>query len=205
MFARVPAKGRIGAIGLGVGSVAVLTRAGQQIDFFEIDPLVERIAREEFSFLGRARAIVSVEIGDGRLLVVQKPDQYYDLLYVDAFSGGSIPLHLFTSDALALYLRKCTTDGVVVLHISSRAIAFDRVLRGWSRATGVPVLYRGFRPTPAQIAEGAKPSDVVAISVSPATRAALARDGWITLQLQGRNVLWTDDHASAMSVMNFRH
>lgn len=205
MFARVPAGGRIGAIGLGVGSVAVLTREGQRIDFFEIDPMVERIAREEFSFLAHARSSVNVEIGDGRLLVAQKPDRHFDLLYVDAFSGGSIPLHLFTSEALELYLRKCTTDGVVVLHISSRAIAFDRVLRGWSRATDTPVLYRGFRPTPQQIEEGAKPSDVVAISTSPVTRAALARDGWIMLGLQGRSVLWTDDHASATSVMNFRH
>ncbi|MHB0971604.1 MAG: fused MFS/spermidine synthase [Thermoanaerobaculia bacterium] len=205
MFARVPAGGRIGAIGLGVGSVAVLTGEGQRIDFFEIDPMVERIAREEFSFLAHARSSVTVEIGDGRLLVAQKPDRHYDLLYVDAFSGGSIPLHLFTSEALELYLRKCTTDGVVVFHISSRAIAFDRVLRGWSRATGVPVLYRGFRPTAPQIAEGAKPSDIVAISASPATREALTRDGWITLRLQGRGVLWTDDHASAMSVMNLAH
>lgn len=204
VFARVPPGGRIGAIGLGVGSVAALSKEGQRIDFFEIDPVVEQIAREEFSFLAHARGHVSIETGDGRLLVGRKPDRSYDLLYVDAFSGGSIPLHLFTAEALQLYLQKCTSDGVVLLHISSRAIAFDRVLRGWSRATGVPVLYKGFRPTPRQISEGAKPSDVVAISTSPATRAALAREGWITLGLRGRSVLWTDDHASALSVMSFR-
>jgi hypothetical protein len=203
-FARVPADGSIGAIGLGVGSVAVMSKEGQRLDFFEIDPLVAQIAREEFSFLAHARGRVNIEIGDGRLLVGRKPDRSYDLLYVDAFSGGSIPLHLFTAEALQLYLQKCTSDGVVLLHISSRAVAFDRVLRGWSRATGVPVLYRGFRPTPLQSSEGARPSDVVAISTSPSTRAALIRDGWIALGLRGKSVVWTDDHASALSVMSFR-
>ncbi|HZH97678.1 MAG TPA: hypothetical protein VEX38_01795, partial [Fimbriimonadaceae bacterium] len=62
-------KSHVGLVGLGVGSLAAYGEPGQRITFFEIDPEVERVAREPklFTFLRDSKAEVRVVLGDARL------------------------------------------------------------------------------------------------------------------------------------------
>jgi ribosomal protein S18 acetylase RimI-like enzyme len=79
---------RVGVVGLGVGTVAAYGRAGDVIRFYEINPLVEPIARNLFTYIRDTRAQVTVTEGDGRASLNGEAPQNFNVLVVDAFSGG---------------------------------------------------------------------------------------------------------------------
>jgi spermidine synthase len=123
-------KGRYGIIGLGTGSLACYAQEGERWRFFEIDPLVVKIARtpESFSFLHHCRPQPDIVIGDARLTIAKEPAGSFDLIIVDAFTSDAVPVHLMTAEALRLYASKLTPDGIVLLHISNRYLDLDSVL-----------------------------------------------------------------------------
>ena len=113
----------IGVVGQGAGSMAAYRRPADDLTFFEIDPMVDRIARDPdwFTFISDcAQGPVQTVLGDARLTLAYQPDDRFDLLLIDAFSSDSIPTHLLTREAIADYLRVVKDDGVVILHLSNR-------------------------------------------------------------------------------------
>jgi hypothetical protein len=120
----------VGVAGLGVGTIAAYAGLGQQFRFFEIDPAVVRIARDErwFTYLADCRGDVSIVVDDARLALMREPDGGLDILVIDAFTGDSVPTHLLTREALKLYGRKLKADGVVALHISNKYLDFAPVV-----------------------------------------------------------------------------
>ena len=98
----------IGVLGLGAGTIAAYGQPGERMTFYEIDPAVERIAREPeyFSYLADCRAKLDVIMGDARLSLVNGPDRKFDLLIIDVFNSDSVPLHLITREAFAVYLKR---------------------------------------------------------------------------------------------------
>jgi spermidine synthase len=119
---------RIGVVGLGAGSLAAYARPGDLYRIYEINPLVEKLAREEFTYLSDCRGKVEIILGDARLSLEQELSQQYDLLVVDAFSGDSIPAHLLTTQALELYFRHLKPDGILALHISNAHLDLEPVV-----------------------------------------------------------------------------
>ena len=87
----------------------------QKFTFYEIDPLVEKIARDEklFTYLRDCSPKLEVIIGDARISLAKAPNRHYDLFVLDAFSSDVIPTHLLTREALELYLQKVSHDGLV--------------------------------------------------------------------------------------------
>jgi SAM-dependent methyltransferase len=127
---------RVGVIGLGTGTLAAYGRLGDYYRFYEINPLVLRLAHTEFTFLPDCRAQVDVAMGDARLSLEREPPENFDVLAVDAFSSDSIPVHLLTLEAIKLYFRHLRPDGVLAVHISNRYLDLEPVLEGETRATG---------------------------------------------------------------------
>ena len=117
-------------IGLGVGTLAAYGRSGDQLRFYEINPLVIRFARQHFTYLDDSQAEVQIVEGDARLSLEQEPPRGYDLLVADAFSSDSIPVHLLTRQAFALYFRHLGPDGVLAVHVSNRHLDVERVVYG---------------------------------------------------------------------------
>lgn len=111
----------IAVVGLGAGTIATYGRAGDQITFYEINPLVLQFAEHNFSFLQNSAAKVRTVIGDARtsLSQEQRAEERYDILIIDAFSGDSIPSHLLTVEAFQLYLSRLKDDGILILHLSN--------------------------------------------------------------------------------------
>src|SRR5207245_7833728 len=56
------------------------------------------------------------------------------ILLVDAFTSDAIPVHLITREALQLYMKKLTPDGIVVFHISNRYLNLEPVLANLMQA-----------------------------------------------------------------------
>lgn len=111
---------RIGVIGLGTGTVAAYGHQGDQIRFYEINPQVEPIARNLFTYLRDSPAAISVVPGDARTSLASEAPQNFDVLAVDAFSGDAIPLHLLTTQALQLYLHHMAPRGILAFHVSNQ-------------------------------------------------------------------------------------
>lgn len=123
VFASLPqAPRRVGVVGLGAGVIAAYARRGDVFRFYEIDPQVAAVAMAEFTFLRDSAAQISVVLGDGRLSLEREPDQRYDVLALDAFSGDSIPMHLLTRQAMATYVRHLKPDGVIVFQATNRFV-----------------------------------------------------------------------------------
>ena len=131
---------RVGVVGLGAGTLAAFGRPGDVYRIYEINPLVIRLAETEFTYLRESPAEVAVLIGDARRRLEGEPPQAFDLLAVDAFSGDSIPAHLLTQEALALYMRHLAPGGILAVHVSNRYVDFDPVLAAGARALGRPAI-----------------------------------------------------------------
>jgi hypothetical protein len=129
---------RVGVIGLGTGTLAAWGSKGDVYRFYEINPDVPLLARQDFTYLARSEATIEVALGDARLTLEREPPQRFDVLAIDAFSSDAIPVHLITREALAVYLRHMNRDGVIAFHVTNRvldlvpvveALAHERDLR----------------------------------------------------------------------------
>jgi SAM-dependent methyltransferase len=112
----------VGVVGLGAGVIAAWMRPGDSLVFYEISPRVVDIAQREFTFLHDTAAKTEIVLGDGRLSLEREPPRRYDVLGIDAFSGDSIPMHLVTREAMAIYLKHLKPDGVIVFQATNRFI-----------------------------------------------------------------------------------
>lgn len=131
---------RVGLIGLGVGTLAAYGRPGDQYRFYELNPAVLDLAKRRFSYLADSGATIETPLGDARLVLEREAPQAFDVLAVDAFSSDSIPVHLITREAVAVYRRHLSAGGTVAFHISNRylnlqpvvqQIAADNGLQAW--------------------------------------------------------------------------
>jgi SAM-dependent methyltransferase len=123
-------KGRYGIVGLGTGSSSCHKQEGEAWKFFEIDPLVIRIAKDpkNFTFISKCQPDIDIAIGDARLTIAKEPDASFDLFIIDAFTSDAIPVHMLTKEAVQLFLDKLKPDGVVLLHTSNRYLDLNSVL-----------------------------------------------------------------------------
>jgi hypothetical protein len=120
---------RMGVIGLGVGTMATFVGPGQSVTFYEINPEVERLAREYFWYLTECRGKVDVVLGDGRLSLERQEPQKLNLFVLDAFSSDAIPMHLLTSEAMAIYVRHLADDGVIAVNVTNTHLDIEPVVQ----------------------------------------------------------------------------
>jgi SAM-dependent methyltransferase len=131
---------RVGVIGLGVGVFTAWGRPGDYFRVYELDPDVVRIAREQFWYLSDSEAKIEVVTGDGRLNMERDPPQKFDLISVDAFSSGSIPIHLLTREALQAYRRHLAPGGVIVYNVTNRFVQLAPLLKLVAEAEGMKIV-----------------------------------------------------------------
>ena len=118
----------VGIIGLGTGTLAAYGEPGDRFRFYDIDPAVIAIAKNEFGYLRNSKATIEMVLGDARLNLEKEAPNGFDVLVVDAFSGDSIPVHLVTREALAVYRRHMKPDGVIAFHVSNRFLSLAPVV-----------------------------------------------------------------------------
>jgi hypothetical protein len=130
---------RVAVVGLGAGSLACYVEPGESWRFFEIDPSVIEIARDprRFAYVHACAPDLPIVLGDARLTLAHEPDRHYDLMIIDAYSSDSIPIHLATREAMAIYKAKIADDGVVVMHLSNRHLELTSVVAGIAAANGL--------------------------------------------------------------------
>lgn len=134
--------GRIGIMGLGVGTLSGYGRPGQTVDFYELDPDIYKIADRHFTYLKDSAAKLNFLMGDARRSLEKNETVKYDLLIMDAFGGDSIPFHLVTKEAVALYREHLNPGGMVLIHISNRYLDLTSTLAQVGISMNAHVAYK---------------------------------------------------------------
>jgi predicted O-methyltransferase YrrM len=191
---------KVAIVGLGAGTLANYARESDEYDFFEINPEVIHVAEKWFDNLALCKARTQrMYLGDARLKFETLPaDRRYDLIVLDAFSGGSVPLHLLTREAFALYARHLAPDGLIVAHITNSYLDLYPVVRRQAQALGL-----NFRAVD-QAYDGARGINFnryFVMGLNPAYFAAFGPDaGSPTVRSSGLRPedapLWTDSFSS---------
>jgi hypothetical protein len=149
-------KMNLAVIGLGTGTMACYARPGQNLTFYDIDPIVKRFSFDPgdndpfpfFSYVQDARergANLDLVMGDARLTMEKKQlkeSEKYGVIVVDAFSSDAIPVHLITSEAVKVYLDKMADDGLLCFHISNRYLDLKPVLYNLAREHNLAAVYQ---------------------------------------------------------------
>jgi hypothetical protein len=130
----------IGVVGLGAGTIAAYGKPGDKITFYEINPAVEPIARNLFTYIRESGAQIAIVNGDARTSLTQQPPQRFDVLVIDAFSGDAIPLHLLTTQALELYKRHLAPNGILAFHISNQHVDLEPEVALLAKAAGMDAM-----------------------------------------------------------------
>jgi predicted methyltransferase len=196
---------RIGVVGLGTGTMAAYAMPGDTFVFYEIDPEVVRIAQTPawFSFLSESAVKPTIVMGDARLSLARESPQNFDVILLDAFSSDSIPVHLVTEEAFAVYKHHLGQEGVIVTHVSNRHLELRSVIASTAQAAGLTSVEQIDSISGEMMAQGYASSRWVVSG----TREALAANGmpsdrWTPSQLGARP--WTDDYSNLASVIVWR-
>src|SRR6202790_970150 len=190
---------RYAVVGLGAGSLACRAQPADTVHYYEIDPAIIRIARDSglFHFLSACRPDVPIMLGDARLTLADAPDGSYDIIYVDAFTSDAIPIHLLTREAMAVYLRKLTPRGIVVIHVSNRFLELASVVTGIAAANGAVARVNDGSDFVENVNEYLFVGTVVAVARNNQDFGPLARSEHWPLQTPDLNQwVWTDDYSN---------
>ena len=204
LFASLPdAPRKVGVIGLGAGSMIAHAREGDTLRFYEINPQVLDLAKREFSFLTESPAKIDVVLGDGRLSLEREPSQQFDVLVMDAFSGDSIPMHLLTREAMAIYIRHLKPAGVLAFQATNRFIDIAPVVASLAQEFGLTAVLIYDSP---QHEEGAEywtwvTNQILVTSNRELLESEEIRDAARPLVPPPGFRIWTDDYNNLLRVL----
>ncbi len=188
---------RVGVVGLGTGTLAGYGRKGDFYKFYDINPAVVTIARSDFKYLGDSEARIEVALGDARLTLERDAPEKFDVLAVDAFSSDSIPVHLITREALAVYLRHMKPGGIIAFHVSNRFLNLGPVVGQLAKVSGahaVNVYEKG--------EEDRTQSDWVLVSLDrKALEDKVIKDVSEPVEERPLWRLWTDDYNNLVQIL----
>jgi hypothetical protein len=201
---------RVAVVGLGTGSLACHARPGERWTYFEIDPVVARIARDpsRFRFLSHCAPDTDVVLGDARLTLAEA-NGTFDLIVLDAFSSDVVPAHLLTTEALSTYLDKLGPNGAIAFHISNRYVELASVITAGAAARGlVAYVKRDAAVTEADFRRNMHANSLVAVVARRESDLAALRDrgGWARPVADAKIAPWTDDYANVLAaIWRMRH
>lgn len=195
---------RVGVTGLGTGALACYARPGEKWTFHEIDPEVVKLAKDGrfFHFLAGC-GDPPIVLGDARLTLKDVPDAGYDVILMDAFSSDSVPIHLLTREALALYQKKLAAGGVILFHVSNRYLELVPLIAALAQDSGSPARHMLYVPAIPGALDNYS-SEVVVVGQPGVSLDFLSADaGWRVPEAKGATV-WTDDRSDILSRIRWR-
>jgi hypothetical protein len=202
---------KIGVVGLGTGTIAAYAEPGAGLTFFEIDPAVERVARDPryFTYLtdceGR-HVKLNVVLGDARLQM-EKAENGFGLIVLDAFSSDAIPVHTLTREAFQMYLSKLSDDGVILINVTNRYLDLAPVVAGQAREASLTGLHQNDAVDYSSLAVSQRrqeSSHWAVLARRPEYLGGLTKDGrWIPLSAPDDKPAWSDDFSNLLGVFRW--
>ena len=138
-----------------------------------------------------------VVVGDGRLTLAEAAGSY-DLIVLDAFSSDSVPVHLLTREALAMYAAKLAPGGAIIFNISNRYMALDAVVGRSAAANGLLALHAADKPSATDFKERLSSAAIVAVVARREEHfgGIAASEPWRRAETQPASRTWTDDYSN---------
>jgi hypothetical protein len=191
----------IGVIGLGAGTIAAYGQSGDHIRFYDINPAVAPIAQNVFTYIRDSAAQVEIVEGDGRTSLGSESPQHFDVLVIDAFSGDAIPIHLLTTEAMAVYRKHLNPGGILAFHISNRHVSLGPAVALLAQAAGMQAMRVS---TDSTREPGEYTSTWMLVTDDPAffARPELAAVARPQAPVRGLTV-WTDDYSALLPVLRW--
>ncbi|MDP3740806.1 MAG: fused MFS/spermidine synthase, partial [bacterium] len=196
---------RVGAVGLGVGTIAAYCQEGDFYKFYEINPDVIEVAKNDFSYLKNCKGKTEIALGDARIsLELERASgnlQNFDVLVIDAFSDDSIPVHLLTAEAFALYLEHLSEAGVIAIHISNIYLDLAPIIVENARHYGLSHIMVKAN----SLQHDGKGSIWMLVAANPDAIGSEKLQNAATKELSHKKIrLWTDSYSNILPLLQFR-
>ena len=197
---------KVGMLGVGTGTLAIYGRPGDVYRLYEINPVVTDLAEGRggyFSFVNASQADVTMVLGDARISLerelAENGSQNFDVLVLDTFSSDSIPVHLVTKEAFALYLDHLAPDGIIAAHITNLHLDLQPVFWQLADYYGLHMVRVNYEGD----ANGGYASHWILLARDPALLDVPAiQERAVDLTGYSTNLkLWTDDYSNLFQIL----
>jgi len=189
-------------IGLGTGTLNCYAKPDKKFTFFEIDPDVIKMAKDNFTFLSKCgNGMPKIITGDARLELKKLKKEKFDLIVLDAFSSDTIPTHLLTKEAMELYLKHLNKNGKILFHISNRYFSLDTTIAATAALLGLKS-FSLKKIVNTQVYKSA--SEWLIVVNKKADLTPLIKKGWKAVKLKKEIKPWTDEYTNLLNALNFK-
>jgi len=197
---------RVGMLGVGAGTLATYGQPGDVYRLYEINSVVADLAEGQggyFSFVKDSKADVTMVLGDARISLEREladgDRQNFDVLALDTFSSDSIPVHLVTKEAFALYLEHLAPDGIIAAHITNLHLDLQPVFWQLARYYGLSVVRINYGGD----SNGGYASHWILLSRDPALLDIPdIKERAVDLGSYSTNIkLWMDDYSNLFQIL----
>jgi len=192
---------RIAGIGLGAGTVAMYSKGDCPIDFYELDPDVVSLAKNQFWYLSSAPGEVNILLGDARISIEKQKDVFYDIILVDAFGGDSIPTHLVNNDVVRLYKKHLNQGGAILFHIPNRYFDLKPILANIAYDLGAWAAFKS------SVDDGVSMRTVWGIITWDQQEylKLITQQNWEVIDVYGFHSIrsWSDDYSTILPIINW--
>jgi len=129
-----------------------------------------------------------------------EPDGIYDLIIVYAYSSDSIPIHLATQEAMAIYKDRLAPQGAVLMHVSNRHLELASVIVGIAEANDLKSWV--YSEDYGRDNEYIFATSVVLCAREDADVGKLASsDEWAETDADEKQRVWTDDYSNVLGAV----
>jgi spermidine synthase len=136
---------RVCLIGLGGGYIPTVFRMHLpqvQLQTVEVDPLVEKLAKQYFRFAVPAGQALAID--DGRQFL-KKNRESFDQIWLDAFNSDYIPAHMTTKEFLVLVKSRLSKGGIVIQNVFGGSNFYDAQLTTFRTVFASVLVFEGQR------------------------------------------------------------
>jgi len=129
----------------------------------------------------------------------RQPSQQFDMMVIDAFSGDSVPVHLLTREAFAIYFRHLKPGGVLSVNISNRYLNLEPVMERAAESFGKTAVVFDYWPQ----------SDADFLCTASSWVLIVDKNSPALTGMKGARVIkphtefrtWTDDYSTMFSIL----
>ena len=143
-------------------------------------------------------------MGDGRLSLEAEPrtpDRLFDILVMDAFSGDSVPVHLLTREAFAIYFEHLKPGGILAVNISNRFLSLEPVMERAASAFGKIALVYEWEPDESDTRCFSCSWTLMMDHATAKAHPELSKNSGVLTQKKPFR-MWTDDFSNMFSILN---
>lgn len=134
-------------IGHGIGTISSYY-SDKHVLTAEIDPLIVEVSKKYFGHSGK-----NVEVGDGLEILQTLQHQSQDVIFLDAFSGSGVPVHLTTKEFFNLTKEKVSEKGIILINYIGKTRNDNTLLTLYSRILEIYPYVKLFAANPKKVSK----------------------------------------------------